>query len=71
MKTQKNHLERQLQHSHDLAMHRLHEQEHKYERKMYKYAAIGTGIWLLLAFVCYLVDIGVDLKCIKDLFLSD
>ncbi len=46
MKTQKSHSERQMQHSHDLAMHRLKVADKKSEK-----VAMIVGVWVVVAWV--------------------
>ncbi len=56
MKTQKSHKERQIQHSKELAQHRLKVEE---ARTIKKYKLVGwgfIGIWLLWVGIAYIMS---------------
>ena len=55
MKTQKSHLERQMQHSHDLAMARLNEKNKQFETVGKWVWVIVTTVWVLMITVSYLL----------------
>ncbi len=54
MKTQKHHLERQMQHSHDLMICRLKKQQKKQDKVAYIVGVVVVSAWLLLVAICFI-----------------
>ena len=56
MKTQKSHLERQIAHSHEVAVHRKRVKEELTQRRYYIGSWIGCGMWVLWVAVSWFLS---------------
>ncbi len=56
MKTQRNHFERQLQHSYELAARRANIQHNKDNKKYQMIGWVITAVWGVFTLVCYLIN---------------